>query len=141
MSIGPTIRKIREARNVTQEYMASRLKIGVTAYGNIERSDVKRLPVQRIFEIASILNVDYTDICGRPDKAAANPDERLRMHAAILGLMDYFSKDKQMLCELLNIYKEIYERTDAMLQDHAKAMVRVMKMQQEIHQYLLTMKK
>lgn len=141
MSIGPTIRKIREARNVTQEYMASRLNIGVTAYGNIERSDVKRLPVERVFEIASILNVHYTEIFGDLDKLLANPEEKLRMDAAILGLMEYFSRDKQLLCEMLKTFKEIFERIDQMLQDHMKTMIRVMKMQQEIHQSLLEMKK
>lgn len=141
MSIGPTIRKIRESRNVTQEYMASRLNIGVTAYGNIERSDVKRLPVERVFEIASILNVHYTEIFGDLDKLLANPEEKLRMDAAILGLMEYFSRDKQLLCEMLKTFKEIFERIDQMLQDHMKTMIRVMKMQQEIHQSLLEMKK
>lgn len=140
-TIGPSIRKIREARNVTQEYMASRLNIGVTAYGNIERSDVKRLPVERVFEIASILNVHYTEIFGDLDKLLANPEEKLRMDAAILGLMEYFSRDKQLLCEMLKTFKEIYERIEQMLQDHMKTMIRMMKMQQEIHQSLLATKK
>jgi transcriptional regulator with XRE-family HTH domain len=121
--------------------MASRLNIGVTAYGNIERSDVKRLPVERVFEIASILNVHYTEIFGDLDKLLANPEEKLRMDAAILGLMEYFSRDKQLLCEMLKTFKEIYERIEQMLQDHMKTMIRMMKMQQEIHQSLLATKK
>lgn len=136
MDIGPTIRKLREARNITQEYMASRLNIGVTAYGNIERSDVKRLPVERVFEIAAILQVHYSEIFGAPEKEM--PEEnRFKMDACVLAMMEYFRKDKQLLCDMLNAYKEIHMGVDAMLQEHIIALNRIMKMQVEIHQSLI----
>lgn len=141
MNIGPTIRKLREAKNVTQEYMATRLKIGVTAYGNIERNDVKRLTVARVLEIAAILNVHYSEIFGSRDKQVPDPEGKLKIDAVIMGMMDYFRKDKQLLCEMLKVYNEIYTRMDLMLQDHNKGLQKVMKMQLEIHESLMTAKR
>lgn len=50
------IRKIRELRNYTQEYMADQLGLSVSGYGKIERSD-SDINLSRITQIAAILNV------------------------------------------------------------------------------------
>jgi len=50
------IRKIRELRNYTQEYMAEQLGLSVSGYGKIERSD-SDINLSRITQIAEILNV------------------------------------------------------------------------------------
>lgn len=50
------IRKIRELRNYTQEYMADQLGLSVSGYGKIERSDAD-INLSRITQIAEILNV------------------------------------------------------------------------------------
>lgn len=141
MNVGSTIRKLREARNVTQEYMAAQLNIGVTAYGNIERSDVKRLTVARVVEIASILNVHYSEIFGFREKHLPDPRRANISEANMLAMMEYFRKDKQLLCDMLQAYKELYIRVDQMLQENNKTLHRLMKMQQEIHQNLLSSKR
>ena len=53
------IRKIRELRNYTQEYMADQLGLSVSGYGKIERSD-SDINLSRITQIAEILNVSRT---------------------------------------------------------------------------------
>jgi transcriptional regulator with XRE-family HTH domain len=55
--IGSNIKKIRELKNLSQEFMASRLNLSQGAYSNIE-NDKTELNQDRIKEIATILEVD-----------------------------------------------------------------------------------
>ena len=61
MRIGEKIRKIREMKGITQEYVASELKITAQAFGKIEREETK-LDFQRLEEIARLLDIDPLDI-------------------------------------------------------------------------------
>ncbi|WCT14894.1 helix-turn-helix domain-containing protein [Mucilaginibacter jinjuensis] len=55
------IRNLREAKFYTQDYLACKLKISQNAYSKIELFKSK-LTLERLFAIASILNVDVVDI-------------------------------------------------------------------------------
>lgn len=55
------IRKIRELKNISREYMASKLHISETQYGKIERNETD-ITIKRIIEIADILEVPYSKI-------------------------------------------------------------------------------
>lgn len=59
--IAHNIRKIREHRNYTQDYLAAKLKISQNSYSKIELGYTK-LTVSRLFHIADILGVDPIDI-------------------------------------------------------------------------------
>lgn len=61
MKIGEKIRKIREMKGISQEYLASELNISSQAFGKIEREETK-LDFNRLSEIAKLLHVDPTDI-------------------------------------------------------------------------------
>ena len=50
------IRKIRELKNLTREYVAEELKMSMSGYGKIERGEVD-LTVSKLIEIAKILDV------------------------------------------------------------------------------------
>ncbi len=56
-NIGQKIRKLRELRNYTQEYMAINLNITQTAYCKIEKEESK-LTVDRLKAISILLNLD-----------------------------------------------------------------------------------
>ncbi|MGY3052483.1 transcriptional regulator with XRE-family HTH domain [Pedobacter sp. UYEF25] len=57
------IRKIREYRNYTQDYLASKLSISQNAYSKIELG-YSNITLNRLFEITQILEVDLVDfIC------------------------------------------------------------------------------
>lgn len=57
------IRKIREYRNYTQDYLASKLSISQNAYSKIELG-YSNITLNRLFEITQILEVDLIDfIC------------------------------------------------------------------------------
>ncbi|MBK0368812.1 helix-turn-helix domain-containing protein [Flavobacterium agrisoli] len=50
------IRKIRELKNLTREYVAAELHMSTSGYGKIERGDVD-LTVSKLIEIAKVLQV------------------------------------------------------------------------------------
>ena len=55
--VAVNIRKIREYRNYTQEYLAAKLHISQNAYSKIELGHT-RITVERLFHIAVILETD-----------------------------------------------------------------------------------
>ncbi len=63
-NVAANIRKIREYRNYTQEYLAAKLKISQNAYSKIELGYTK-ITVDRLFRIADILEVDPIDILSK----------------------------------------------------------------------------
>jgi transcriptional regulator with XRE-family HTH domain len=55
------IRKIREFRNYTQDYLAAKLKISQNAYSKIELG-YSSITLNRLVEIAEILEIDLVDL-------------------------------------------------------------------------------
>lgn len=52
MKLGNNIRKIREIRNIKQDYIAQQLGISLTSYGKLERDEVE-ITIVRANTIAS----------------------------------------------------------------------------------------
>lgn len=67
MNIGDKIRKVRELKGYKQEYVAGKLGLSVTAYGNIERNE-SSLSFERLEEIAEVLEVAVQDILNIPEQ-------------------------------------------------------------------------
>jgi transcriptional regulator with XRE-family HTH domain len=59
--VAANIRKIREHRNYTQEYLAAKLHISQNAYSKIELGYTK-ITVERLLQIAEILETDPVEI-------------------------------------------------------------------------------
>lgn len=59
--VARNIRKIREYRNYTQDYLAAKLEISQNAYSKIELG-YSKLTIDRLFHIAILLNVDVREI-------------------------------------------------------------------------------
>ena len=55
------IRRIREFRNYTQDYLAAKLKISQNAYSKIELG-YSSITLNRLVEIAGILEIDLVDL-------------------------------------------------------------------------------
>lgn len=60
-SVASNIRKIREYRDYTQEYLAMKLGISQNAYSKIELA-YTRITLERLIQIAQILEVDSVDL-------------------------------------------------------------------------------
>ncbi|MDW8295635.1 MAG: helix-turn-helix transcriptional regulator [Raineya sp.] len=72
--VGEQIKKFRELRNYTQEYMASKLEMSTAGYGKIERNEVE-ITLQKLQKIADILNTTIQDILGFEDSFVFNNRE------------------------------------------------------------------
>ncbi|WP_345949520.1 MULTISPECIES: helix-turn-helix transcriptional regulator [unclassified Mucilaginibacter] len=60
-TVAVNIRKIREFRNYTQEYLALKLDISQNAYSKIELGYTK-ITLERLYQIAQILEVDLFEL-------------------------------------------------------------------------------
>lgn len=65
-AIVANIRKIREFRNYTQDYLAVKLHISQNAYSKIELG-YSSITLTRLIQIAEILEVDIIDIINTDD--------------------------------------------------------------------------
>lgn len=60
-TVAGNIRKIREYKNYTQDYLAAKLGISQNAYSKIELS-YSKITLDRLFHIALILEVEVTQL-------------------------------------------------------------------------------
>jgi transcriptional regulator with XRE-family HTH domain len=60
-AIAASIRKKRESKNYTQEYLAYKLNISQNAYSKIELGYTK-ITVERLFQIADVLEISATEL-------------------------------------------------------------------------------
>ncbi len=59
--ISSNIRKVRKARNFSQDYVAMKARISQNAYSKIELG-YSKISLERFFLIADALGVDYTQL-------------------------------------------------------------------------------
>ena len=58
MHVSEKIRKIRELKGYSQDYVAAKLKMSQTNYSKIEKGDTKEMTVERLEKIANALEVE-----------------------------------------------------------------------------------
>jgi transcriptional regulator with XRE-family HTH domain len=69
-TVAANIRKIREDKSYTQDYLAIKLAISQNAYSKIELGYTK-ITVERLFQIAQIFEVMPLDLLGADDETEA----------------------------------------------------------------------
>jgi transcriptional regulator with XRE-family HTH domain len=122
LRIGSKIKKLRELKNYTQEYMANSLKMSVTGYGKIERDDTD-LSIGRLEEIGKILEIDPSNILSFDEKQIFNinnnqnsfvntqqivQDEGFRM--LITQLQEEIKHLRQENSRLLSLFERINDK-------------------------------
>lgn len=60
-AVASNIRKVREYRNYTQDYLAAKLGISQNAYSKIELA-YSKITLDRLLHIARILEIEVTDL-------------------------------------------------------------------------------
>lgn len=70
-NIGDKIRKVRELKGYTQDFMAGKLEMSQRAYSKIENNDIK-LDWGRIEDISKILEIEPTDLVSFDDSLVFN---------------------------------------------------------------------
>jgi transcriptional regulator with XRE-family HTH domain len=71
MHLSQKIKKLRELRNYTQEYMANELGLSSTSYGKIERDETE-LSMARLQQIADVLQMKVEDVLSFDEKMVFN---------------------------------------------------------------------
>lgn len=71
MEIGKKIKKLRELRNITQEYMAEKLDTSQQNYSRWEKGEIE-ITVSRLEQIAKILDMRPEDIFSFDEKIVFN---------------------------------------------------------------------
>jgi len=60
-NVGSNIRKLREKKGFSQDYVAEKLGINQSTYGKLER-DVSNMTLDRLYKIADVLEEDITTL-------------------------------------------------------------------------------
>ena len=68
--VAANIRRIRETKNYTQEYLAAKLKISQNAYSKIELGYTK-ITLERLFQIAEVLETSTIELLNTDQTEAA----------------------------------------------------------------------
>lgn len=97
---GFVIRKIRESRNFSQEYMAAQLHITQAAYSKLE-SDKTHLSIKKLVQICRVLGIKETDILNNEIKPL-DPAESQPLTGTVKISDDYVS----FLIKMIEIYEK-----------------------------------
>lgn len=112
-NIGMKIRKLRELRNYTQEYMALNLNITQTAYCKIEKEE-SRLTITRLKEISLVLEVDSLQLLTFDEKvffsnlSSAKPvEKKIVENDNLRQIFQQDTRDEQMNHRIKQLENEI----------------------------------
>ena len=95
--ISKNIRKYREIKGFSQEYMANQLDINQASYAKIENNSTK-LTVERLFAISKLLETEITDLLDLKNQTIYNVYD------------NEFGVGKQNVENLYQENKEVYEK-------------------------------
>ena len=70
-TIGTKIKKIRELKNLTQEYMAEKLGVGQSTYARFEKED-SDLTFSKLKNVAEALDVTFDELINFNEKSIFN---------------------------------------------------------------------
>lgn len=119
-NIGTRIKRLRESKNWTQEFMATQLKISQNSYSRIESENVK-LSTERLKEIADIFQVPAELILSNEaPNFSVNNSTVDKYYAFINNLQEdqkeIFQKSIQILEEQLKHYQQENKRLMALVE-------------------------
>ena len=116
--IGENIKKLREFRGYSQEFMAKELKISQKTYSNI-KNDSGKISKSQIEHIASILEIDPIRLLTYDDKAVFNSDYNTQ--AGMFNTNTYHAKSE--------VEKELYEKRIVELKEEVEFLRSLIKQQ------------
>jgi transcriptional regulator with XRE-family HTH domain len=107
MEIGTKIKKVRELKNYTQEYMAQRLNVSQSTYSRYEKED-NDITVALLNEISEIFGMKIEDLLSFDEKVVFNNYASNQANQAYI--INVISEKE----------REMYEKTIKLLEDKIK---------------------
>jgi transcriptional regulator with XRE-family HTH domain len=105
MTVGTKIKKLRELRNYTQQYMADQLELSVSGYSKIER-DESDLTISRLEKIAEVLDVDLRSILSFDENMIFNICDNA---APYIAFRDQTINQQELYDKIIAQYKQEIE--------------------------------
>lgn|SRR5690554_5752380 len=105
------LKKIREDRHYTQEYIANKLGISIRAYSKIERGETQ-LTINRLKEISAILNFSPSELLNDDVEQPSN-----QQHVGY--------NEEQIVTTGIFPMKEHYEETISILKDQIETLKKI----------------
>ena len=105
--IGKNIRKQREIKGYSQEYMAHELNINQASYAKLENSSTK-ITVDRLFAISKLLETDVADILELNKQTIFNQNNKTTANA--------FANVENLYQENREVYEKLIQAKDEQIQ-------------------------
>ena len=100
MIIAPKIKKIRELKGFSQDYMAEKLGVSQPSYSRIEKND-KEINFRKLTLIAEIFGINPMEMINFSDKNIFNNTNQTGGTANVANIENYYAYSKKE--------KELYE--------------------------------
>jgi len=114
LRIGKKIKQLRELKNYSQEFMATKLKMSIPGYGRIERNEVD-VSMERANQIATVLGISLTELVSFDEKYIFN-NYAQNQNAFVIN-SELHQEDKKALHELVEYLKKQLESKDALIKE------------------------
>ncbi|TAH20133.1 MAG: XRE family transcriptional regulator [Cytophagales bacterium] len=104
---GLKIKKLRELRNYTQEFMAEKLSMSQTGYSNIERDETD-VSLSRLQQIAKVLEIKLQDLLGFDEKMlfVGTMTNNNTNQAGVIFSSETFERERKLYEEQIKQLKE-----------------------------------
>ena len=103
-AIAKNIRKYRELKGFSQEYMAHQLNVNQSTYAKMENSSTK-ITIDKLFSVAKLLETDVSEILDLKNQTIFNQTDNETANA--FGKVEhYYQENKEVYQELLKAKDE-----------------------------------
>lgn len=102
MKVGEKIKKLRELKNYTQQYMADELELSLSGYGKIERDETD-ISISRLEKIATVLDVDVNTILSFDERQVFNFNNN---HNTMVSMRDQHINQMEFIDKIVSQYKD-----------------------------------
>ncbi len=111
------IRKIREVKGYSQEYMALKLELSQRAYSRMEKGETK-LSWERIKDISTVLEIDPVELVSADGSISINFCNNSNNHGRVETLN--YNTDNEMKEKLLEEVDFLKQKIDELMEQNSK---------------------
>jgi len=108
MQVSTKIKKIREFKGFSQEFMAEKLSMSQAAYSKLEKNN-KSINFDNIKDIAKVLSVDPMQLLNFDEQQIFNNDNQQGGNAGNLIIQAYSEKERRLYEKMIKAKEQIIE--------------------------------